>query len=189
MLKQLIKASKILDSLKDNKTIKGYCLIGGLALAYWGNPRATRDIDMLVLVDTDKRDALCDAFRAYDKDTELRKGGPLDPVPCLIKTSIDRIDVDIICVSKTWELEAIKTAEPVTVDNHVMPFVDPCHMIILKLKAGGPQDIIDVQNMITYSGDYIDREKLQELADQFKVAKKLHRLLSKGKSHTGHLNM
>lgn len=163
LLQKLDTTIELLTGLRDTGCIKGFALIGGLAVSTWSTPRATRDIDLLVLVDTDKLQhvtaALCDA----GLNAELRRGGFNDPVPYLIRADA----VDMIVATKTFEVEAIKQSVDVPIAGKTIPIVSPEYLIILKLNAGGPQDLLDVQELL--ASGLVNQELLAELAARYKV--------------------
>ena len=47
-------AISALNELKRRRVIKGYAIIGAVAATYYMEPRATEDLDVIVLVDTDE---------------------------------------------------------------------------------------------------------------------------------------
>lgn len=176
MIEQLKHVDEILKSFKEQHLINDYALIGGVALAIWDVPRFTQDIDLLVTVESDKRTDLLEAFKIYDPAAKLTESGPQDPIPYMIDVTIDGVEVDIICVSKTWELESVDTAKKVVIDNNSISVINLHYLIILKLKANGPQDRLDVQNILKHHKDDIDMNALTRIADKFKVSNRLNQL-------------
>lgn len=163
LLQKLDKTIEQLSYLRDNGCINGFALIGGLAVSVWSTPRATRDIDLLVLVDTDKLQQIVTAFCDAGMHAELRRGGFDDPVPYLIRADA----VDMIVVTKTYEAEAIRQSVGIAITGKSIPVVSPEYLIILKLKAGGPRDILDVQEIL--DSGLVNQKLLEELAARYKV--------------------
>ncbi|MDD2500522.1 MAG: nucleotidyl transferase AbiEii/AbiGii toxin family protein [Geobacter sp.] len=163
LLQRLDTVIELLSNLRDTGCISGFTLIGGLAVSAWSTPRATRDIDLLILVDTDKLQqvviALCDA----GLHAELRRGGYDDPVPYLIRADA----VDLLVATKTYEAETIRQSNAIEIAGKTVPVASPEFLIILKLKAGGPQDLLDVQELL--ASGLVNRELLAELAARYKV--------------------
>ena len=176
MLDVLKKISKLLAEFEAQNLTAGYCVIGGVALSIWGTPRTTMDIDFLVNIEVPKRKEFVDALNSLGMHAVLTDSDIMDPVPCIIRAEYNRIPIDFICVSKTWELEAVKNAMSIHIEEIPIDFVDVSRLIILKLKAGGPQDLLDVVNIIESNSD-LDLENLQEIAETYKVSKKLSQLL------------
>jgi len=163
LLQKLNQALDVLTALRADGYINGFTLIGGLAVSAWSPPRATMDVDFLVLVESTNLihlvKALCDA----GLNAELRRGGYDDPVPCLIRAD----SLDIIVATKKYEAEAIEQSIVVDVLGRDIPVASPEYLIILKLKAGGPRDILDVQEIL--AANLVDRVLLAELAARYGV--------------------
>lgn len=134
-----------------------YALIGGLAVSAWGTPRATEDIDMLAAVaptiDLDT------SLRSAGFEPEWRRGEPDDPVPLFLRLTRGpgQPGVDVIAATRDWEREILDRAVriPVT-ETLTVSVVTAGDLIILKLLAGGPQDLADVANLLRYVGSLAD---------------------------------
>jgi len=124
-----------------------YALCGGVALAIHGVPRATQDIDLLVRPeDLDRLRAIARAFgfalESFPMDfasgitiqrfTKLVEGQPLMLDALLVAGPIERV----------WQ--GRQTAE---IDGGRVRVVSRDGLIALKLAAGRPQDLVDVQRL------------------------------------------
>lgn len=163
LFERLNQAVDFLAALRADNCIDGFALIGGLAVSAWSPPRATMDVDLLVLANTEKLNdlvkSLCDAgIRA-----ELRRGGWDDPVPFLIRGDF----LDIVVATKKYEAEAVAESIAVNVGGREIPVVSPEYLIILKLKAGGPQDLADVRALL--ASNLVDKLLLSDLAKRYRV--------------------
>jgi hypothetical protein len=163
LLQKLNQALDVLTPLRDAGYINGFTLIGGLAVSAWSPPRATMDIDFLVLVESTNLDHLVKALCDAGLKAELRRGGYDDPVPFLIRAD----SLDIIVATKKYEADAIEQSVIVDVLGRDIPVASPEYLIILKLKAGGPQDILDVQEIL--AANLVDRALLAELTARYGV--------------------
>lgn len=163
LLQKLNQAVDILSALREDGRISGFALVGGLAVSAWSPPRATMDVDLLVLVESNNVNHLVKALCDAGMNAELRRGGVNDPVPCLIRAD----SLDIIVATKKYEAEAIEQSIPVTIAGKAIPVASPEFLIILKLKAGGPRDLLDVQELL--ASNLVDRELLAELAARYGV--------------------
>jgi Nucleotidyl transferase AbiEii toxin, Type IV TA system len=163
LLQKLNQAIDVLTALHDEGRINGFALVGGLAVSAWSPPRATMDIDLLVLVDSNNLNHLVKALCDAGMNAELRRGGADDPVPCLIRADF----LDIIVATKKYEAETIEQSIIVSMAGRDIPVASPEYLIILKLKAGGPRDLLDVQELLASS--LVDRELLAELAERYRV--------------------
>jgi hypothetical protein len=163
LLQKLNQAIDVLTALRDAGRINGFALIGGLAVSAWSHPRATMDIDLLVLVDSSNLNCLVKALCDAGINAELRRGGIDDPVPYLIRADF----IDIIVATKKYEAEAIEKSIAVGIAGTVIPVASPEYLIILKLKAGGPRDLMDVQELL--ASNLVDHATLVELAARYRV--------------------
>ncbi len=129
-----------------------YAVIGGLAVAAWGAPRATEDIDLLA--DIVPSDALEAALRAAGFLPEWRRGGPEDPVPLLLRLRRPSgPEVDVLCASRPWEKAMLARAVRLGLSPGLeIPVVAVEDLIVLKLLAAGPQDLADVADLLDRAG-------------------------------------
>lgn len=128
-----------------------HALIGAAALAAAGVSRSTFDIDLLVL---DRR-CLEPSFWATlpDEalDVEVRRGDADDPLAGVVRASASgERPVDIVVGKSGWQQRAIDRAirRP-----GGPPVVQPRDLVLLKLYAGGTQDLWDVRQLLAAAGD------------------------------------
>lgn len=136
-----------------------HALIGGLAVAAWGAPRATEDIDLLA--DMDPSPELDAAFRAAGFEVEWRRGEPDDPVPLLLRLrGSSAPEVDVICATRDWEREMLDRAIRVRIpEGPETPVIAVEDLLVLKLMAGGPRDLADVADLLARAGSLPELEK------------------------------
>lgn len=184
-LKQLLpKIAKILDSLKKAGLIQGYALIGGMAIATRGFPRATKDLDFLI---TAKEELFRKEFPQKLKKIGLivkkLKGDFDDPLRDLIRI-VDKDKtplIDFILVHWSWQEDIVNSAEELSLKGFNIPIAKAEDLIVLKLKAGSPRDLLDAEELmkvISLSGQW-NKEKLFLLAKRAGIDKKLNQLLSR----------
>ena len=163
LLQKLNQAIDVLTALRDDGRVSGFALIGGLAVSAWSPPRATMDVDLLVLVESNNLSHLVKALCDAGMNAEQRRGEIDDPVPCLIRAD----SLDIIVATKKFEAEAIEQSITVNIAGRDIPVASPEFLIILKLKAGGPRDLLDVQELL--ASNLVDKLLLAELAARYRV--------------------
>jgi len=163
LLQRLNQTCDVLTALCGDGRIGGFALVGGLAVSAWSPPRATTDVDLLVLVDSSNLSYLVKALCDAGMNAELRRGGVDDPVPCLIRADA----LDIIVATKKYEAEAIEQSIVVNIAGKDIPVASPEYLIILKLKAGGPRDLLDVQDIL--ASNLVDRALLAEIAARYRI--------------------
>jgi len=84
-----------------------------------------------------------------------------------VLTALRADSLDIIVATKKYEAEAIEQSIVVDVLGRDIPVASPEYLIILKLKAGEPRDILDVREIL--AANLVDRVLLAELATRYGV--------------------
>ncbi len=135
-----------------------FAVIGGLAVAAWGVPRATEDIDLLA--DLSPSPEIDAALRAAGFDLEWRRGGPDDPVPLLLRLrSTSGPEIDVVCATRAWEREMLSRSVRFRIPEGLeTPVVAAEDLIVLKLLAGGPGDLADVAELLERVGSLPELE-------------------------------
>lgn len=171
-------------------------LIGGLAVSAWGAIRATQDID--VLADSDPspiaspglRDNLKRFFQARRCKVEWRVGDSDDPIPLLLRLrlggALSEPGADILWAYKSWHREALERRSEVSSGRLRVFVLHPEDLILMKLDAGGPQDLLDVQALLASPPAEINMARLKRSATRVRVRKLLDTCLreASGKSRS-----
>lgn len=121
-----------------------YAIVGGIASIYWGSPRTTHDIDILV--------------RKQDLQKALDALSPhSDPEPLTIDgVSIETngLTVDLLCPEEPWVPEAISTAVP---SEHGKMVIPP-YLVLMKMEsARGARDDLDM----SYAFKRMDEQQVE----------------------------
>lgn len=124
-----------------------YALVGGLAVAVWGAPRATRDIDLLVRPEAvgDALDAA--ATRGLDiraPPMTFRDGMRLERVSRAEGTEL--LTVDFILVDENLE-SAWRSRERLKAGAADLCVISREALIAMKALAARPQDIADIERL------------------------------------------
>lgn len=127
-----------------------HALIGAAALAARGIARSTYDIDLLT---TDSRvlaPGFWDPLTAEGVAVDVRRGDAEDPLSGVVRLddSEDR-PVDVIVGKHAWQTRAVERAERPGAGT---PIVTVRDLILLKLYAGGAQDVWDVRELLRLPG-------------------------------------
>jgi hypothetical protein len=128
-----------------------YALIGAAALAVHGVSRSTLDQDLLT---TDLRVLAPDIWHSLqDVSVDIRRGDAEDPLAGVIRfTAPGQRDVDIVVGRHHWQSAALGRATRVSVGKMAIPVVGLGDLILLKLYAGGAQDLWDVEQLLAVGG-------------------------------------
>lgn len=117
------------------------CLVGARALADYGVVRATMDTDYL----TTSTIVTDDDFWPAGVEVDLRRGGPGDPVVGVARFRTEAA-VDVVVVHGKISRFGVDTA--VAVPERVLPVATPLALALMKLEAGGFNDMGDVTHLI-----------------------------------------
>jgi predicted nucleotidyltransferase len=138
-----------------------YALIGGLALAFYEIVRATEDLDLLVLVSPPDMARLAQQIRAFGLHASARKGSPGDPILGVIVVEIPidggNLACDLLLPSARWQSEAVRSARTFEVEGCDIRVVRARDLFLLKLHAGGPQDLLDASRLLQLQDEATSR--------------------------------
>jgi hypothetical protein len=166
----LLEAAQRLQDLLDSWNWQ-FCIIGGIALLRWGAARFTRDVDLALLTGFGREDdfilPLLDAgYRGRVEDA----GGFARRYRVLLVSAPNGVPVDISLAALPFEEQAVQRATP-------FEFAPGCSLrtcsaedlMVLKLFAFRPQDLVDVESVAARRGKSLDwvyvRENLGPLAE------------------------
>jgi hypothetical protein len=134
-----------------------FCIIGGIALGRWGQPRTTGDVDVTLLTgfadETVYIDELLAQFRARrDNAREFA----LEHRVLLLQAS-NGIGLDIALAGLPFEKRLVERATDYDFGDGIsLRTASANDMVVLKAFAGRPQDWIDVEGIIIRQGDALD---------------------------------
>lgn len=148
-----------------------HALIGAAALAARGVARSTFDIDLLVadgrVLDRAQWRALADQGLRID----IRKGDADDPLGGVVRIESDgQRPIDVILGKLPWQHRAVARADAPAGGPPVVLARD---LILLKLYAGGAQDLWDVRELLAQQQDSLIEQvnaDLEPLGESMKRA-------------------
>ncbi len=123
-----------------------HALVGAAALASLGIARSTFDVDLLV---TDRRcldETFWAGLRQGETTVNVRRGDLDDPLAGVVR--VDRAGdrpVDIIVGRHAWQARALDRSAPQSEGPAIVLAPD---LVLLKLFAGGTQDLWDVEQLL-----------------------------------------
>ena len=127
-----------------------HALIGAAALAARGIARSTFAIDVFTVDGRVLEPTLWDPVRAQHTTIEIRAGDAEDPLGGVVRIdATGERPVDIILGKHPWHARAIARAERVPDNPPVVALRD---LVLLKLYAGGTQDLWDVRELLRLPG-------------------------------------
>ncbi|MGH9256836.1 MAG: hypothetical protein ACRD3C_19925 [Vicinamibacterales bacterium] len=144
------------------------CLIGGLVVSRWGEPRATKDVDATVLVDFTEEAAVLDLLlsRFASRDPDPVRRAELGRLALL--SASNGVDLDVSFAAFPFELEVLERAS----DWEVMPaaVLRTCSaedLILYKLVAARLIDLHDVQSVVSRTGARLDVDRIRLWGGRF----------------------
>ena len=136
-----------LETAQSRGLLSRYALIGGFAVSAWGVPRATQDIDFAIAIAQADPKALA-AFIGG----RYQAGEPDDPLRGVVVVSIEvehePISLQLLFFPSLLTELAFRHVETLSVLACSVPVVSWPVLIILKLYAGGPRDLLDVHQLL-----------------------------------------
>jgi len=168
-----------------------FALIGGLAVSAWGAVRATQDIDLLAdsdpspLTNLPLRDRLQRFSERRGCTVEWRVGAPDDPIPLLLRLELPRkmhgLGADILWAHKRWQREALGRTITLRISGFDVFLLHPEDLVLMKLEAGGPQDLLDVEAVLATPPLELNFTRLKRKATPLHLAAKLDNCLGNTK--------
>jgi hypothetical protein len=136
--------SRVLDrsllDLLDQRQV-AYCVIGGVALAAHGHARYTADVDLLTM---DRRVLDVEFWAGAPRAVELRTGDADDPLAGLVRWPASPPHDLVVGRGHAMSVAVAPAAHDTLLDA---PVASLEAMVLLKLEAGGPQDLNDILSL------------------------------------------
>jgi hypothetical protein len=140
-----------------------FLVVGGVAVSMWVEPRLTRDVDVVVLVPKRHRSRLKQALiDAGARPTELEMRILFEKKWVRLTTAGPRLDVHL--AASKHDREAFKNTVVTQVADRKVPLACVEDLILYKLAAGRPHDLVDVESLIRGIRD-VDRGYLEARLD------------------------
>jgi len=140
-------------------------LVGALAVAVHGYPRATDDVDLLTKLDLKEAQKL---LNSRGIETVMKRGDVLEGDFSCLQGTLEGVRFDILpeLVALQWD-----HAFNLSLGATVLRVVDLDGLLRLKLRAGGPQDLMDAAHLILQHPDRIAAAR--EAARAYRLEEKL----------------
>jgi len=132
-------------------------VIGGIAVAVWGDPRVTRDVDVKVLLGRDMAPRLLEAIGPDYIPLQP------DPLTALVRSGVLFVQdaygtrLDLLLADVSFDSEAIQRAREVTLQPGLVALIcSPEDLIVYKLISTRQRDHDDAESVIRRQGDALD---------------------------------
>lgn len=124
-------------------------LVGAIALAAHGIARATLDLDLLALDSGLLREDAWAGLEATGATVEVRRGTNDDPLAGVVRaTRGEETPVDVVVGKHRFLEDVLSRRRTLLVGGRPLPFVDAADLVVLKVFAGGPQDLLDAELLL-----------------------------------------
>ena len=157
----LLEAAKEMDAFMAERAW-ARCIIGGLAVSRWGEPRTTADVDMTLLTGWGGEEpyvaALLERFESRIPDGHAFA---LDRRVLLIRAS-NGTDVDIALGALPFEVAMVRRAAPTEfAPGLVLPCCTAEDLVVMKAFSGRQRDWLDAESVVIRQ-TYLDKDYILE---------------------------
>jgi hypothetical protein len=126
-----------------------HAVIGAAALAVHGVPRATADLDILVVGTDCLDDSTWEELRGSGIQVETRWGDATDPLAGVVRVTAEgESAIDVIVGRYEWQRDLLRRSRLAQMGDASVSVVEAADLVLLKLFAGGPQDAWDVDQLL-----------------------------------------
>jgi hypothetical protein len=161
-----------------------YVVMGGMAVRFYGIPRATYDVDFTVAIERGRLPELYRRIRELGYSVpEPYDAGWVDSVAGmpLVKARLylegRGIDVDLFLAESRFQRQLLLHRRQEQLDDAPIWLVSPEDLILLKLLAGRPRDHADIGDILFTQGK-LDEVYLRLWAKELGVITKLEQALT-----------
>lgn len=161
----ILAAAGILEFLADRN--RQACVIGGIVVSRWGEPRATSDVDLVVLADFgDERTVLAELLSKYpSREADPEAFAEANRLALL--TLPGGINADVSLGAFPFELEVLERATEWQLPQGLA--IRTCSaedLVLYKLIAGRPGDIQDITSVVRRQHRKLDVARIRHWGGQ-----------------------
>ena len=169
-----------------------YAIIGGVAVAQWGFPRATNDVDIKVLVpNTDYAGVRAALLKRFPERARV----DVPENPFIVAVTVDKVIVDFLLTLPGYEEQIIERAERRDFGGISAWLCSVEDLIIQKVVAGREKDWLDLEALLLEQYGKLDDafidgwlEQFAEALDKPEIVAKYRQLVEKTKTLRQNLN-
>lgn len=155
----LLKAVEVLDSLGAP-----YMMFGGNAQNIWGNPRFTKDADLVFVLDDAQFGQMLESLARLGFAVELPLHLDRLTRGRVVKLPFGKTSVDFIVGETPFDQSAFARRQQVEYLGVSLRVVTPEDLILYKLIAHRAQDLADIEVVIRRQRAHLDRTYLSKWA-------------------------
>lgn len=148
------------------------CIIGGLAVQRWGEPRLTQDVDITLLAEFGEEERIVDlclggfaARRDDARDFALK-------YRVLLLRAANGVAVDVALGAIPFEIESVDKASRYEFEpGCVLPTCSAEDLLIHKTVAGRPRDVADIEGIVNRQYGKLDLARVRRWLAAFAEVK------------------
>ena len=151
-----IAAKEVADFMKARRW--EFCVIGGLAVQRWGEPRLTRDADLTLLTGFGQEGSFADALLTHFQGRRPDAHAFAVTNRVLLLRASNGKDVDVSFGALNFEVSMLKRATPFEFDaGVVLPTCSAEDLFVMKAFAARAQDWLDAKGIVVKQGKSLNR--------------------------------
>lgn len=156
----------VIDILDRSKI--PYAIVGAIAAAYHGEVRASRDADAVISLPSADIPFLTDNLTIAGLRVRVNKGDVDDPIRQVLAL-MDSHDntVDLLWGVHGMDDGVMDRCRTTSLLGSIVKVIGPEDFIAMKLFAGGPKDLGDVQGVLEISGERLDIPLLKKVTRRY----------------------
>jgi len=156
-LNGLFDAASEVSSFMSERDWK-HCVIGGLAVQQWGEPRTTLDVDFALLTGWGEEEPYVDALLSnFESRISNGRNFALENRVLLLCTQNNH-DIDIALSALPFEEDMVQRAKRVEfAPGHLLPCCTAEDLFVMKVFAGRPRDWLDAESVANRQ-DSLDKD-------------------------------
>jgi hypothetical protein len=131
---------------------------GAIAVAYYGEPRMTKDIDINVFISGERWGKISEALAPLGIDTELEDRDLRNQEELKLKWEENSLHFFFSCDSLHEEMK--RRVQIVSFADGTIPLVAPEHLVVRKATLDRPKDWIDIEQILVAT-DPLDLDEIE----------------------------
>jgi hypothetical protein len=169
-LRNPLEGSAQLQALLAQAGIKSM-VVGGLAVAVWGEPRATRDADLKVLLERRDSPRLLACLPADKYEVPINALDILERLGFLFIRCAGGLRIDLLLAETAFDAQAVARSRLVlALPSLNLVVCAPEDLIVYKMISTRPRDQADVPGILLRQRDSLDHQYVERWLMEFEKA-------------------
>jgi hypothetical protein len=159
-------AREILEWLRKSR-LRG-CIIGGLAVQRWGEPRFTQDVDVTVIAEIGDEEHVIDTLLAHFQPRRADAHRFALRHRVLLLRASNAVPIDVALGATPFEIETVRRASSYEIEPGCR--VRTCSaedLVIHKAVAGRPRDLSDIEGVLLRQHGKLDLRRVRRWLGEF----------------------